>query len=196
MRAYWIVTAFFVALASIATIEGRPRQESAQTTIEAFCQLDREGQQLTPDGWQRIASLFVEPGRRNVVEIRVVDEVSVSPSSTTGEGRAAVKVVYTLVGFLDVKSARLTSGSAAGLQGYEEFSLVQSASSSRVEELGGRPNRAQWRIEGRVPQPHVSIDAAMRYVTALREGTGDPTTRANADQTLKTLQRHRRHRGQ
>jgi hypothetical protein len=58
----------------------------------------------------------------------------------------------------------------------------------RVPGPGGTED---WRIEGPVPEPHLTVDAAIRYVTKIRTDTKDATIRKNADETLATLKRFR-----
>jgi hypothetical protein len=47
------------------------------------------------------------------------------------------------------------------------------------------------RIEGPMPCPHLSVDAAIRYVTELRRNATSDTLRKNADKALASLKRLR-----
>jgi hypothetical protein len=51
----------------------------------------------------------------------------------------------------------------------------------------GASGSTEWRIEGPVPEPVVTVDAAIRYVTVLRGNTADPIIRKNVDRTLAAL---------
>jgi hypothetical protein len=56
---------------------------------------------------------------------------------------------------------------------------------------GGRQSEehSEWRIEGPMPEPHLTVDAAIRYTTELRKNAANDTIRQNADRTLATLKR-------
>jgi hypothetical protein len=61
--------------------------------------------------------------------------------------------------------------------------------SGEISRQAGGPG--QWRIEGPVPEPHLTVDTAIRYVAELRASVKDPAIRRNADNTLAALKRLR-----
>jgi hypothetical protein len=46
---------------------------------------------------------------------------------------------------------------------------------------------AAWKIEGPLPEPLVTVDKAIRYLTELRDKSPDPVIKKNADHTLAKL---------
>src|ERR1035438_4679953 len=50
-----------------------PQVPSAEDVFARFCELDSQGGQLTSDGWQKIAALFVNPGTPRHDRIIVTD---------------------------------------------------------------------------------------------------------------------------
>jgi hypothetical protein len=63
--------------------------------------------------------------------------------------------------------------------------LRSGGASNQVEEP------AEWRIAGSVPEPHVTVDTAIRYTTELRATATDVGIRKNADKMLAALKRLR-----
>jgi hypothetical protein len=51
---------------------------SARDPVARFCKLDAQGEQLSPEGWLKLAALFVNPGARRIGEIMVVKDFGVS----------------------------------------------------------------------------------------------------------------------
>jgi hypothetical protein len=58
------------------------------------------------------------------------------------------------------------------------------AKEGSVHEITGP---AEWRIEGQQPQPHVTVDTAIRYVTDLRDKAANPVTKKNATRAIAAL---------
>jgi hypothetical protein len=53
-----------------------------------------------------------------------------------------------------------------------------------LKEMKGTP---QWRIETFEIQPWVTIEAAIRYLTRLRDESSSPTIRRNAEKSIAAL---------
>ena len=52
-----------VLCGSTAGTPASPQQQSPRDVLEQFCELDAQGKQLTPGGWNKVARLFVAPRR-------------------------------------------------------------------------------------------------------------------------------------
>lgn len=46
---------------------------------------------------------------------------------------------------------------------------------------------AAWRIEGPEPEPHITVDTAIRYLMQIRTRAPDERTRKNADRAIASL---------
>ena len=88
-------------------------------------------------------------------------------------------------GRIDVPQARLVDlpgGMPPGAQVRAGFDLVKMP-------RPGTNGPLEWLIEGPVPEPHVSINTAIRFLTELRARAKDEAIRKNADNTIAALKR-------
>jgi hypothetical protein len=167
---------------AIAPSQQRPivaRTSSPGDIFARFCELDAQGSQLTPDGWEKVASLFVNPGDPPRQRIIVSDGGDPLRPSVEA-GKIAVGREYIQYGKIDLPQLRFTAvnGLPPNVKVRTGTYMVKVSVSSGVEE---------WRIEGPVPDPVVNVDAAISFVTKLRDATADPIIRANASRTLASL---------
>jgi hypothetical protein len=150
--------------------------------VEEFCRLDADGRQLTPDGWRTISSLFVEPGTPHHGKVTIVKDCAVSDARIADGDKADVYAEYLALAILNPETAALEQGSLppGGVSVRNDFHLILTDANSP---------HAAWRITGPVPEPHMTVDAAIRYVTALRDKTTDPRIRKNAERALVGLKK-------
>ena len=195
-----IVNRFFVltAIASIglliATASQLVSQDAARAVVERFCNLDAKGEQLTAVGWRRVAALFVRPGVPRRDRVIVVKDFKVIPD-TEGSRRVLEKdavsfyVEYTHVGTINSSEARF-SGLPRTMLVEPSFFVIQ-----QTGQVSGAPSHsgefAEWRIDGPVPEPHLTVDAALRYAADLRAHATTDAIRKNADNMLAALKRYR-----
>jgi hypothetical protein len=152
---------------------------SAGDVFARFCKLDAQGGQLTDEGWQKIAALFVNPGKPRRDRIIVTD--GGGPLGPTPEGgKIAVGREYIHFGHIDLPQVRFSNGE------FPPGTMIREQG-SYVVKVPGPGGAAEWRIEGPVPEPKITVDAAIRYVTELRANAKDPVIRKNADRTLAAL---------
>ena len=171
-----------VALACPCYGQQRPAP-SAEDVFASFCKIDAQGGQLTADGWQKIAALFMSPGTPRRGRIIVIDGGGQLRPTREGE-KIDVGREYIRFGQIDLPKLRFSveDGLPHGIKVKEDFSMVKTVGPKGAEE---------WRIEGLVPEPHFTVDAAIRYVTEVRGNTKDATTKKNADRTLAALNHFR-----
>jgi hypothetical protein len=185
----------FVLLASVRFLSAGGVSLNAETTsarnaLVRFCELDARGEQLTSDGWRRVSAFFTAPGAQEHSTVVVIRDFAVSQPALEN-GKTAFFVEYVELGRIDPLRIHFASPLPPGVKVRAEFQLIQAAR----KKPGGRPGvmdpPSEWRIEGIVPQPHVTVDAAIRYVTRLRAASTHPARRRNAENTLAALKRLR-----
>jgi hypothetical protein len=158
--------------------------QAAGAVFERFWKLDAAGGQLTAAGWKQIAELFVNPGtpRRD----RIIVSDGGGPLGPALEaGKVGVGREYIMYGQIDLPQLRFRLGdSLPGGVKLREMSID-------MVKVSGSDGVDHWRIEGPVPGPVVSVDAAIQYVTAALASTKDPTIKRNAERTLASLKRFR-----
>ena len=171
----------FICSAQQGTMLSRTR--SADDVFRRFCKLDSQGGQLTSNGWREIAELFVNPGTPRRARIIVSDGGGPLRSVPEG-GKIGVGREWIQYGQIDLPQVRFSAvdGLPPG---------IKVRDSMYVAKISGADGIGQWRIEGPVPEPVVTVDTAIAYVTGVRMSTKDPITRRNAERTLATLKHFR-----
>ena len=159
--------------------QGSP-QKTAAAVVTDFRRMDAEGMQLTSDGWQAIAALFIRPGSAPLEKIAVLSKEGLSYASIADDNTAGVRAMSTYFGWVDVKSGRFEE-EPTGVKSIHDFSLV----------LTNPDSSPAWKIEGPMSAPSVTVATAIRYVTRLRATTADAGVRKNAERTLAILERAR-----
>jgi len=177
------------ALAGIGllTAAGAPvlsQAQSARDVLERFCELDAHGEQLAPDGWQNVVALFATPGAPRRDEITIVRDFVVSRPRLE-KGKAEFYVEYIQLGSIELSQLRFFPLPSVKVRA--GFYVIRQSGPRSGGALGRVEEPVEWRIEGSVPEPHVTVDTAIRYTTELRANTRDATTRKNADKTLAAL---------
>jgi len=157
-------------------------QDSPRQVLEKFCEMDADGKQLTAEGWHQIAALFTQARPAREKGIIVVKDFVVSRPAALGD-KVELYVQYIYLGKLDESGPRLTHSAPLPPQPVKvriEYTL------SRNDEGPGPPI---WKINGSPREPHISIDAAIRYVTQLRAQAASAAVVKNADRTIASLRR-------
>jgi hypothetical protein len=134
--------------------------------------------------------MFAAPGEPRRDEITVVKDFVVSHPALE-KGVAEFYVEYVQLGRIDTSKARFSTLPAPYLKVRAGFyvSLQSRPMPGRALSQAGQP--AEWRIEGPVPEPHLTVDTAIRYAIGLREDARDSTTRKSAEATIAALKRFR-----
>jgi len=158
--------------------------------LERFCELDARGEQLSSDGWKKVAALFATPiGPRRDKLILVRDFVVSHPNFE--RGKAEFYVEYIELGQIDPSRMRFSSPLPPGMKVRAGFYVAKQSG----RRPGGTSNQAaecaRWLIEGPVPEPHLTVDTAILYVTEFRKNAKDAVLRKNAEKTLAALKHFR-----
>lgn len=194
-RLFIVMAIVGIGIVVAAMVPALPQEASARDVLLRFCDLDAQGEQLTADGWQKVAALFTTPGTPRRERIMVARDFVVSPGSeqgrsTLGERMVGFHVEYTLLGLIDSSQARF---SPIPPTVHVEPSLFVVRQSVRRSGKASRwvEESVEWRIEETVPEPHLGVDAALRYATELRANAREVVIRRNADKMLAALKRFR-----
>jgi len=190
-----LVTTALITFAVFATKAQTPvvQQNSLEEILERFCKMDAEGKQLAPEGRSEMAVLLFgqKPPAENR-EITVVKDYVVRAPEIRGD-TAQIAVDYNVWGRLD--SSLHFSRLGGPLLNYpiqvtEYITMIRSdkhlelGSDGRWQEVKGVP---EWRIRSAPSAPHVSVEAAIRYVQELRSRSKDPIIKENADSAIASL---------
>jgi hypothetical protein len=203
---------FAVNLALVRAQSSSPPKSSVQV-LEEFRKLDRDGGRLTESGWYAAARFFVKPGRPRppqpyVLEVIANEMVDNAPNPWVKLGDNRVEVGSNLDALGQIDSlGRFTSviqtsllvpfGPPVAQRGPVQFVVMwRLVLTDTYWEFG--PNREgprevkgplEWRIEECPFEPRVSIDAAIRYLTKLRDELAGAAVRANAEKSIADLGR-------
>jgi hypothetical protein len=164
-------------------------QQSASSILLQFAALESAGKGLTADGVKQLQDFFIDPSAWQPRKIRVARDFVVSNSDFIGN-RGALFVEYMVLGDLD-SSLRFTSEAPTKSKVREDYTLVLS---NKYFLRGGHGEPAQeiigprrWKIEDSTREQWISVNAAINYVTDMRDKTTDPAVQQNANQTLAKL---------
>jgi hypothetical protein len=158
---------------------------SARDVVLHFCTRDAQGEQLTAESRQRLAAMFTAPGNPERDKLMVIRGFVVSRAFPENN-RIGFRVDYTPVGWIDPfqKQFHLLPPTIE-LRGdffvTEESKYATTSTASHVENSPG------WRIEGPMPAPHLTIEAAIRYANRLRAQAKDPALKKRATELLAAL---------
>ena len=172
-----------VGLQAVTGVSAYSQTPSPREVLKHFCDIDAQGEQLSPDGRKKVAALFVSPGAPRRTTIIVVRDFVVSLPALEGDG-AEFYVEYVELGRIDTSKLSFSSRLPPGIKVRAGFYVVKQPGS-------GSGAAVEWKIQGPVPEPHLTVDAAIRYVAELRAGAKDVAIRRNVDKTLATLKHFR-----
>lgn len=172
-----------------------PQSDSPKKVVEQFCKMDADGLWLGPEHWDELNGMVTNPKPWNGDgrPLAIARNYVVNNPAENGNS-AEFNVDYFVWGDLDPASLRFfrKEGLLSGepVKRNERRALVFSDRYVTVREGGGQEERTgplRWRIGMDSPHPHVSVDAAIRYVTEMLTRSNDPILQYNADRTLAAL---------
>ena len=136
---------------------------------------------------------LVHPAQWRQDKIHVAKAYEIGNGTPSGTGGVNLSVEYTAVGEID-SSLRFASVAPAQSIVREDYSVVldnkyllPARGSVPAKELIG-PSR--WRIKDAPSEPWISVSAAIRYVTQMRDSANDPDIKKNAEKTLGILRNY------
>lgn len=190
------------------------QQRSAKDVLETYRRFDAQGRRLTAKGWSSASAFFVGhgwPGWSGVMAVDS-DERGDDPDPWfKGKNKTEISVICTEFGqvdsfgrFTSMTQPPLIDASGRVLRPVPTpltngpvpvnrvYTLVLADSHWEPHPPTEEPREAkgppEWRIETFEFEPHVTIDAAIRYLTELRDTSNNQTIRRNASKSIAELQ--------
>jgi len=175
------------------TAEATPRKspEAPRQVLQEFCELDLQGKQLTVTGREQVARFFVKPEVPPLKDIVIVMDCVVSEPLMKGN-KAEFYVEQLMLGQLDSSlryKPALPDEPDEPIMLRRDQSLVLTTEYSKAGPGGvertirGRP---AWRLDSEY-MPSMTVEAAISYVSHMRDTTKDKTVRENVNKTLAAL---------
>src|SRR5690348_8052695 len=152
---------------------------SAKETLVRFCDRDAQGDQLSPGGRKKLSALFASLGSAGRDQLTVVRDFVVS-DPVPDKDKANFYVEYIELGRVDLRNKRFYPTPAIRVRA--TFDVVRTS---------GDTEPPDWRITGQMPQPHLTANAAVRYVNELRAKAKDAESQRDLDKLLADLKRLR-----
>lgn len=192
MRRHFIIilTAAMMCSSAVAYVPAEAQTpdgkiaSACERVVRVFIKLDGEGAQLTPEGRRKVSTLFTQPDAANTDNkwSIVEDDVYVGPVSIYPDGRMRVGTQSLFLGILTTGDAFSYDNSMGQIKMRADFvvSAAQAAGPSPI-----------CKIEGAAPSPHLTISAAIRHVTALRDKARNDAERRRLSRALAGLERER-----
>jgi hypothetical protein len=161
---------------------------SPKSVATRFCDLDTQGEQLSPEGWAKIAALFVAPGSPRRDRITVVKDFVISdPDLSPNNGKAQLYIEYVELGRIDRSSASFSS--LPGMKVRVLLELVGAPTPRSGERSGPGEPPTNWLIVGSVPEPRLTVARATRYASELFEEAKNEADKNKAERLLAALRR-------
>jgi hypothetical protein len=190
--------AIFAALALCSFAQSSAeRGGSPKEVVEMFLKADANGERLTIEGQRRAATFFARPSSVSRSQTLTVGTCETPGQPVVTGNRAEVWTEGDLWGKID-PTARF-SPSSPGPDGRSagpiflrcQFILVFSDTYWELApdglSLKQTKGKAAWRIQSADLGPYLSLATAVRYLTGLRDKSGDTAIRKNAEKSLAEL---------
>src|SRR6266567_1961749 len=166
-----------------------PSQEMPESILSQFIQMQMDGAGLT--GSDPSLNMFVvHPAQTKSEKIGVAKAFAVQRTSLA-VNKADAYVQYTVIAELD-SQLRFIAPIANGNLVRQDYKLIFD---NKYPPGNGGPydgiGPSRWRIEEAPAEQWISVNAAIRYVTQIRDTTTDPEIKQNAEKTLASLSRYR-----
>lgn len=154
-----------------------------ERVVRTFIKLDGDGAQLTEEGRRKVSAFFTQPSAAattdNTVTI-VEDGVDVLPIVVDADGRMRVGTQALYLGTLTVGEALAYDNKEGQIKTKSDFVVSPARPSG---------HSTGCRIEGSVPGPQLTLSAAIRHVTALRDKARGDAERRRFTRALNGLKR-------
>lgn len=186
-----VTTMLFTLLLNCLCFAQTAASLSSRQVVERYCKLDFEGETLSDEGYKELAGLFYSVREHAMVnQIAVVEGYEIR-GADTAPNDAHYTVSYKQWGQIDASGRfwryeQRASGAPMLVREYisvqrTEYLQFQRGTWNRVN---GPP---EWRISTGFTTPHVSVAAAIAYLTEIAKSTRDSVRKANAEKDVAAL---------
>ena len=170
-----------VALVAMTRITLFSQSASPRDLLARFWELDGRGAQLFPERGRNVSEFFVASRAPRHNGITIIRDLVVGPPAFMRTG-FQFYVEYTELGRIDLSKMRLSSSPQMMVR--KRFEIVD----LRAESGSPEPD---WRINGVIPEPHVTVETAIRYIDGIRRKATDDFSRDRATKLITALERMR-----
>jgi hypothetical protein len=186
-----LIAVIFIAATIVSGQAPSASEKSPRETLKRFCAMDAEGKQLSPEGVRELAAMFTRPAASRPDRAIVISKDFIVSNETMDGYRADFYVEYMELGQID-PSARF--GPPPGPHHMRVLYRLVLTHTNRVAGPDdaiqkGVGEALEWKIEGSEREPRITAEAAVRYVSELRDMTSDSNIRKNAERTLSILRK-------
>jgi hypothetical protein len=196
MRFFCAVT--LITLVSLVAVSVSPQladgsTKSPKAVVEEFWKMETDGQRLTTEGWRGADSFFVRPVippvKRHII---VIDKDYSVWDPVVKDDTAEVMIgisppLWNIDSQMRISHFPARDETKSGVA----IKLIRSSKywhfgpdGRTLKEESGEP---EWRIAEPAMSIWLTVDAAIRYATQMRDSSKDPVTKKNATQTLRVL---------
>jgi hypothetical protein len=197
-----LISALLIVLCTVLLhAQSAEQGKSPEAVVEAFWTLEINGGRLTQEGWYGAAKFFAarptQPPRDKNISV-VSDDFKVGnlvAGTSTAEVYVACKQfgqIETNLRFVrDIEPVPPGTSVVAGK--WFKYDLILTTKHWEVGPDGVAAEKATvpaaWRIQNFQTPVYLNANAAISYVTAIRDKSSNPNIKANADATLATLRK-------
>lgn len=175
----------------------RPPKGSPDEVLDQYFKMINDGVLLTPEGWKDAERLFVHPSpvrRDGTILVTTKYPLGNGPMSVNGNKAEAWQKWVDDIGTIDseFRYHPPPKGDVEVEGTIRIFRLLftdehwETAADGKEKVVSGPP---KWRIEGSLAARAASREAAIRYLTEMRDKTADPAMKHNADTAIAILKR-------
>ncbi|HEY6253463.1 MAG TPA: hypothetical protein VI685_26190 [Candidatus Angelobacter sp.] len=172
-------------------------QGPADSVAQSFVKLETTGARLTTEGWEKTEELFKNPtGKPFKLAVIVIASRYGFSKLHANSDQAQFYFGYEELGQLDEVLRFRQIRTSAEVRKFRQVNVVFVDKQQRVGTSGVSPRPAapaEWKIDGSQPlETLVTPQAAIQYVTRMRDQTKDSAIKHNAAVPLSLLKRYLR----
>jgi hypothetical protein len=163
----------------------------AKTLLQRYCKDDFDGKQLSSEGFELMSRMFEKlPSSPPVLAHVIRDDWGVVTDLHPQGNTVNAYMEYINLGRLNLKTLHYSATPL--LKNRESFAILRgngiSGAANGVEPRAVSP---EWIIQGSIPEPRISVDVALAYLTRGRSLAKTAEGQREIDKAIKLLERQR-----